>query len=199
MSNKKKNGISENQALDFHSPYGCSKGASEQYVIDYFKTFGIDGIVLRQSCIYGHNQFGIEDQGWIAWMILCFLSDKKIKVFGDGKQVRDILHINDLLELFNIIFKKSKISSRVYNVGGGRNNSISILELLMYLEKNYKRKIKFSFNQPRIGDQKLYISDISKVRKELNWRPKISKQKGIKLILSWMLKNLKAYKKASII
>ena len=98
---------------------------------------------MRQSCIYGHNQFGIEDQGWIAWMILCFLSEKKIKVFGDGKQVRDILHINDLLELFNIIFKKSKISSRVYNVGGGRNNAISILELLMYLEKNYKKKLNF--------------------------------------------------------
>ena len=84
------------------------KGASEQYVIDYFKTFGVDRYRLHQSCIYGHNQFGIEDQGWIAWMILCFLSDKKIKVFGDGKQVRDILHINDLLELFNIILKNLK-------------------------------------------------------------------------------------------
>ena len=199
FSDKKKLGISENQGLDFHSPYGCSKGASEQYIIDYYKTFGIDGVVLRQSCIYGHNQFGIEDQGWIAWMILCFLSEKKIKIFGNGKQVRDILHIDDLLKLFYLIFKKNKVLSRVYNVGGGRNNSISILELLNYLEKNYKKKIKYSFNKARIGDQKLYISDISRVRKELNWIPKISKKKGIKLILDWMSKNLRAYKKASII
>jgi CDP-paratose 2-epimerase len=193
--NKKIQGITEKQNLEFHSPYGCSKGASEQYILDYHKTFGLDGIVLRQSCIYGHNQFGIEDQGWIAWMILCFLKGKSINIFGDGKQVRDILHIDDLLKLFYKIFTISKVKSRVYNVGGGKSNSISILELLNFLKKNYNKKINYTYNQKRVGDQKLYISDISRVKKEINWSPKISKSQGIKLILNWMLKNLDSYKR----
>ena len=190
----KKLGIDENQNLDFQSPYGCSKGASDQYVVDYHRTYGVDGIVLRQSCIYGNNQFGIEDQGWIAWMTLCTIFKKKINIFGNGKQVRDILHINDLVNLFYKISKKENIKSRVFNVGGGSKNSISILELIDYLKKISNEKIKIKYFKERTGDQKIYISNNQRVFKELKWKPKINKNKGIELIYDWIKKNKNEFK-----
>ena len=192
----KKLGIDENQNLDFHSPYGCSKGASDQYVIDYHRTYGVDGIVLRQSCIYGNNQFGIEDQGWIAWMTLCTIFKKRINIFGDGKQVRDILHISDLVSLFYDISKKKKIKSRVFNVGGGLKNSISILELINYLKKISNKKIKIKYFKERTSDQKIYISNNQRIFKELNWKPKINKNEGIKIIYNWIKNNKLQFKKA---
>jgi len=190
----KKLGIDENQNLDFQSPYGCSKGASDQYVIDYHRTFGVDGVVLRQSCIYGNNQFGIEDQGWIAWMTLCTIFKKRINIFGNGKQVRDILHISDLVNLFYEISKKKTIKSRVFNVGGGSKNSISILELIDYLKKISNENIKIKFLKERTGDQKIYISNNQRVFRELKWKPKISKNKGLKLIYDWIKKNKNQFK-----
>jgi CDP-paratose 2-epimerase len=196
---RSKKGIDEKQNLDFKSPYGCSKGASDQYVLDYHKSFNVDGIVLRQSCIYGNNQFGIEDQGWIAWMTLCVIFEKRINIFGNGKQVRDILHVKDLVNLFYLISKKKTLKSRVYNVGGGINNSLSILELINYLKKFHKKNISVKYFKERIGDQKIYISNINKAKKELNWKPHISKIQGIKLIYDWIKKNKKEFSKALII
>jgi len=183
-------GIDENHKTDFHSPYGCSKGAADQYVRDYSRMYGINSYVLRQSCIYGTNQYGIEDQGWLAWFVIASLLGKKITIFGDGKQVRDLLYIDDLNRLFEILVNnKRKIVDRVYNVGGGFNFSLSILELLEILEKTLKRKIKVNFSKWRMGDQKLYISNNTKLKKTFGWEPTIHPQIGIKKLINWVNDN----------
>lgn len=182
-----KKGVNENHNLDFHTPYGCSKGAAEQYVIDYSRIYGLNTIVLRQSCIYGPNQYGLEDQGWIAWITLCAILGKKINIFGNGKQVRDILHVSDLVSLFYLIYKKKNNKSACYNVGGGVKNSISIIELCNFLKK--KKKLKIKLSSVRKGDQKIFISDNSKIQKAFNWKPKISSYEGIEKIYHWLEEN----------
>lgn len=192
----KKNGIDENCNLDFHSPYGCSKGSADQYVIDYKRIYNLDTYVIRQSCIYGPNQYGLQDQGWVAWFMICSILKKKISIFGNGKQVRDILHINDLVELFYKIFKnKKKLSSNVFNCGGGSKNSLSILELLEYINKLNKNKIKYNFKKERQGDQKIFISNNKLLKKSFKWYPKINKFAGIKSLHKWVLSNMDNIKK----
>ena len=133
-------GINEDHNLDFHSPYGCSKGAADQYVVDYARIYNIKTFTLRQSCIYGKFQTGLEDQGWIAWIIQSATKKKKINIFGDGKQVRDALYVTDLIDLYYKLFKLSKkINSNYFNVGGGTNNSISLIELLQWIKKKKTR------------------------------------------------------------
>ena len=190
-------GIDENHKTDFHSPYGCSKGAADQYVRDYSRMYGINSYVLRQSCIYGTNQYGIEDQGWLAWFVIASILGKKITVFGDGKQVRDLLYIEDLNRLFEILAnnKKKKID-RVYNVGGGLNFSLSILELLEILEKILNKKIKVNFSKWRMGDQKIYISNNTKLKKTFGWEPKIHPKIGVKNLISWVNNNKELILKA---
>ena len=188
---KKITGINENFNLDFHSPYGCSKGAADQYVRDYSRIFNINSFVLRQSCIYGHNQFGIEDQGWVAWLIIASIFKKKIKIYGNGKQVRDILFIDDLNKLFEKLALTKKIKSGVYNIGGGKKNSLSIDELVGVLKKNIKNKINYKYENWRKGDQKIFISDNSKIMKDLNWSPKVKKLDGIKKLIKWIESNKK--------
>ena len=129
------NGIKSSEPLDFHSPYGCSKGAADQYTVDYSRIFGLRTFVLRQSCIYGSHQNGTEDQGWIAWFIQSFLNNSPLTIYGNGKQVRDVLHVTDLVDLCEIILK-SNVDSGAYNVGGGVKNSISILEMIDFLTEN---------------------------------------------------------------
>ena len=157
-------GINENNQLDFHSPYGCSKGSAEQYVRDYSRIYTLQTVVFRQSCIYGRHQFGIEDQGWIAWFTIAALLNKPIKLYGNGKQVRDVLFVDDLVDLYYLaITKINKVSGQIYNIGGGQANSISILELFDLLKNNHNLKIHYAKHDIRPGDQKIFISDNSKI------------------------------------
>jgi len=183
-------GISETENLDFHSPYGCSKGSADQYVKDYYRIFGLKSVVFRQSCIYGTQQFGVEDQGWIAWFIIASILNKKINVYGNGKQVRDILWIDDLIELYDISYQNaSKVAGQVFNIGGGKSNTLSILELLTTLSDYNILSEQPVFQDWRPGDQKIYVSDISKIKSTINWEPKISPEIGIKKLIDWVKDN----------
>jgi len=183
--------INENYPLDFYSPYGCSKGAADQYVRDYSRIYKLDTTVLRLSCIYGGMQYGIEDHGWITWLTMLAIFEKKIKIFGDGKQVRDALYIDDLIRLFYKISIKKNIKSEIYNVGGSSKNSLSLLELVDSLEKKLKKKVTFKKYNWRPGDQKIYISNISKVSKELNWKPEVKISQGLDRVIEWVKLNQK--------
>ncbi|MBM3137693.1 MAG: NAD-dependent epimerase/dehydratase family protein [Chloroflexi bacterium] len=180
-------GIDETRGLDFHSPYGCSKGAGDQYVRDYFRIYGIPTVVFRQSCIYGMRQFGIEDQGWVAWFIIALLKNHPITIYGDGKQIRDLLFIDDLLDAYDLaIANISQCRGEVFNVGGGIDNSISIWkEFSKILERISGKQIHVDRKDWRPGDQKVYISDISKIRKVLAWNPKINVEDGITRLYNW--------------
>ena len=184
-------GIPEERSLDFHSPYGCSKGSGDQYAHDYFKIFGLPTIVFRQSCIYGTRQFGVEDQGWIAWFIIALLTGKPITIYGDGKQVRDVLFIDDLLDAYdNAISRKSTSRGKIYNVGGGPKNTLSVWRQFgSILERLNNNKVRVKFGEWRPGDQKIYISDIRKVSNELNWTPRIGVETGIENVFYWAQKN----------
>lgn len=184
-------GIDENFPIDLceHSPYGCSKLASDIYVQDYGHIYGIKTGVFRMSCIYGTRQFGVEDQGWVAWFTIASLLGKKLTIYGDGKQVRDVLYISDLVELFDK-FMGSKLKNAVLNIGGGRKNSLSLLELIKILEGLTGKKVSTSFSDWRASDQKVYISDISKAKKLLNWNPKIHPKTGVKNLFDWVNENM---------
>jgi CDP-paratose 2-epimerase len=182
-----KKGIAENFNLDFHSPYGCSKGAADQYTHDYARIYGLKTIVFRQSCIYGTRQFGNEDQGWVAHFAIRALQGKPITIFGDGKQVRDLLYIDDLIDCFLKAIKNiKKTSGQVYNIGGGRKYSVSLLELISLLEDKLGKKIKFKFRDWRPGDQKIYISDVRKAKKDFGWMPTTSVSNGLNTLLKWL-------------
>ena len=191
---KKKN-VDEKYPLDFYSPYGCSKGSADQYVRDYSRIYGLDTIVLRMSCIYGNMQFGIEDHGWVTWITILSYFKKEIKIFGDGKQVRDLLFIDDLVKLFLKLSKSKKNVNKVYNVGGGIKNSLSIIELIEILEKKLKNKSRYQKYGWRPGDQKIYISNISKIKKEHNWLPKIGVSEGLDMVIKWIQENEASIKK----
>lgn len=184
-------GISEKTLLDFHSPYGCSKGAADQYIHDYSRIYGIPTVVFRQSCIYGPRQFGIEDQGWIAWFIIATSLEKPISIYGDGKQVRDVLYVDDLVRLFEIAVKKINIArGKIYNVGGGAPNTLSVWsEFGPILEKLFGKKIKVTYKDWRPGDQKVYVSDITKVNRELGWKPQVKVTDGITRLYRWVQDN----------
>jgi len=184
-------GVSESFTLDFHSPYGCSKGTGDQYVRDYFRIYGLPTVVLRQSCIYGPRQFGIEDQGWLAWMVIAACTDRPITIYGNGKQVRDVLHVNDLMDGFDKAIQQIDIAAgQVFNIGGGPENTLSIWrEFGPLLEELVDHKIVVSWDEWRPGDQHVYISDIRKINRELNWKPQISIQEGIRDLYSWVQRN----------
>jgi len=187
------NGVSEDRILDFHSPYGCSKGAGDQYVRDYQRIYGIKTIVLRQSCIYGYRQFGVEDQGWVAWFIIASVLKKPITIYGDGLQVRDVLFIDDLVNCYMLAMKNiKKTSGQIYNIGGGPKSVISVWkEFSPKLEKLLGRKIPVKYSDWRPGDQPVFICDISKAKKDFNWSPKITVDDGIKKLFNWVIKNKK--------
>ena len=184
-------GISEETNLDFHSPYGCSKGSADQYVRDYERIYDLPTVVFRQSCIYGPRQFGLEDQGWIAWFIIAITLDKPVTIYGDGKQVRDVLYIDDLVRLFEVAIEKIHLArGKVYNVGGGRKNTLAVWsEFSPILTKLVGKVIKVKFDNWRPGDQKVYISDIRLVEKELGWKPKVKVEEGIRILYNWVQKN----------
>lgn len=184
------NGIPENFPVDLceHTPYGCSKLSGDLYAQDYSKLYGIRTGVFRMSCIYGTRQFGVEDQGWIAWFIIASLLEKELTIYGNGKQVRDVLYVTDVVELFDK-FINSGLKQVVLNTGGGPENTISLLELIALLEKLTGKAIKKKFDDWRPSDQKVYISNIEKARKSLKWEPKIKPAEGIKQLLDWARQN----------
>jgi len=191
-------GISETRGLDFHGPYGCSKGTGDQYTIDWSRIYNLKTVVFRQSGIYGPHQFGIEEQGWLAWFVNAILFDKPVTLYGDGKQVRDILYIDDLLKAYDLALTNiQKTKGKAYNIGGA-SFSLSIWELFEILEKLANKKFKYSFGDWRPGDQKAYISDISKAQKDFNWSPSISPKEGVEKLYSWILKNKAAVKRAGV-
>ena len=184
-------GVNEQETLDFYSPYGCSKGAAEQYVIDYSRTYGMRCVNFRQSCIYGYRQFGNEDQGWAAWFLIRHLIGQPLTIFGNGKQVRDILFVSDLIDAYQLaIAKIDKVTGWSFNVGGGPGNSLSLLEYIDCLEQLTHRKVKYSFSDSRLGDQKVYISDVTRAREHLNWSPRTSINEGLNRLYDWIGSNL---------
>jgi CDP-paratose 2-epimerase len=187
---KYQNGVPENFPIDLceHTPYGCSKLAGDIYVQDYGKLYGIKTGVFRMSCIYGTRQFGVEDQGWVAWFAISSILRKSLTIYGDGKQVRDVLYVTDLIELFDK-FINSKLGSVVLNIGGGPRNTLSLLELIGMVEKATGTKMAVKFSNWRPSDQKVYISDISKAKKLLNWKPKVSPEQGVKMLIEWVRNN----------
>jgi CDP-paratose 2-epimerase len=192
-------GISEEFPLDFHSPYGCSKGAADQYVIDYSRIFGLETVVFRQSCVYGYHQFGIEDQGWVAWFTIASLFDMPITIYGDGKQVRDVLFIDDLIESYWAAIENIHITKgKAYNIGGSQYQ-MSLLELLEYLETFLNKKITPRYSGPRHGDQLVFTSDIRKAKQHFEWTPRIDVKQGVRLLVDWVIANKELFIKAGII
>ncbi|MCH2189811.1 MAG: SDR family NAD(P)-dependent oxidoreductase [Gammaproteobacteria bacterium] len=180
-------GVPEHRSLDFHSPYGCSKGVADQYTIDYARVYGLRTVTLRQSCIYGPRQFGIEDQGWVAWFTIAAMLNKEITVYGNGKQIRDVLHVEDLIEAyFSVIEKSDVISGESLNIGGGPENTLSLLELLGYLESTLEKKITPLWDDWRPGDQPVFVCDLEKAKRTIGWEPKISVEDGVIKLISWV-------------
>jgi CDP-paratose 2-epimerase len=184
-------GVSESQPLDFHSPYGCSKGSADQYVRDYARIYGLRTVVFRQSAIYGYRQFGEEDQGWLAWFIIAAVVGKHITIYGDGKQVRDMLFIDDLLDAYDAARQKiERVSGKVYNIGGGPQNTISVwTEFGPLLERLHGAFIPVSYGDWRPGDQKVCVYDISKAYRELGWQPQVGVQAGVDKLYAWVKDN----------
>ena len=190
FEDKFKNGIPETFPIDLceHTPYGCSKLAADLYVQDYAHVYGLRSGVFRMSCIYGPHQFGVEDQGWIAWFIIATLLCHPITIYGDGKQVRDVLYVSDLINAYDS-FVNSNIKQEVFNVGGGPSNILSLLELLNMIEKFTGKRSKVRFANWRQSDQKVYVSNITKINEKLNWKPETNPEEGIKELAEWLKRN----------
>jgi len=180
-------GISEQRPLDFHSPYGCSKGAADQYVADFARSYGMTTLVFRMSCIYGPRQFGTEDQGWVAHFILRALRGERITLYGDGMQVRDILYIDDLVDAFLLAEQNAlQLRGRAFNMGGGPRNTISLRDLLDRIERLHGTRPSVDFDAWRTGDQRYYVSDTSAFRRETGWQPRVGADEGIALLFDWL-------------
>lgn len=185
-------GISEEQVLDFHSPYGCSKGAADQYVRDYARIYGLRTVVFRQSCIYGTRQFGVEDQGWLAHFCIAAKRKQPISIYGNGKQVRDILWIDDLIAAYDAAYKNiDECTGQVFNIGGGSGNTVSVwLEFRNYLGDLTGQQIEAVSGPWRHGDQKIYVSDIRKAQNMFQWRPAVNVKEGIAQLWQWISDNI---------
>ncbi|MDY6874646.1 MAG: GDP-mannose 4,6-dehydratase [Chloroflexota bacterium] len=184
-------GIPETQPLDFCSPYGCSKGAGDQYVRDYTRIYDLPAVVFRQSCIYGPRQMGVEDQGWVAWFIIAAVTGQPITIYGDGKQVRDVLFVDDLLNAYDAAIAHIDVAAgQVYNVGGGPVNTMSVwAEFGPILERLLGHPIIVPYREWRPGDQRIYVSDIRKAGRELGWRPRMGVEEGIRRLYEWVAAN----------
>jgi CDP-paratose 2-epimerase len=180
-------GIDESRPLDFHSPYGCSKGAADQYVTDYARTYRLPALVFRMSCIYGPHQYGNEDQGWVAHFVIRSLSGKPITIYGDGMQVRDILFIDDLVNAFLLAQQQMKrLAGNVFNIGGGTANTISLLELLDLLAGLHGGDVSVRFEDWRAADQRYYVADTSKFSRLTGWRPRVGVNEGVRRLYDWL-------------
>jgi CDP-paratose 2-epimerase len=180
-------GIGEDRPLDFHSPYGCSKGTADQYVADYARSYGLTTLVFRMSCIYGPRQFGTEDQGWVAHFILRALRGERITLYGDGMQVRDVLYVDDLVDAFLLAEQNAeRLKGRAFNMGGGAGNTISLLDLLDRIERLQGKRPSTAFDAWRTGDQRYYVSDTSAFQRETGWQPRVGSEEGIALLFDWL-------------
>lgn len=188
-------GVSEAQPLDFHSPYGCSKGSADQYVRDYARIYGLRSVVFRQSAIYGYRQFGEEDQGWMAWFVIAAVKNRPITIYGNGKQVRDMLFIDDLVDAYDVALARiDRVAGGVYNIGGGPQNTISVwTEFVPMLEKLHGRGIPVRYDDWRPGDQKVCVYDISKARRELDWAPRVNVELGVEKLYGWVRDNAELF------
>lgn len=183
-------GVNEVQHLDFHSPYGCSKGVADQYTLDYGRIYGLRSVAFRQSCIYGTRQFGIEDQGWVAWFTIAAVLGKEITIYGDGKQIRDILHVEDLVRAYEAaITHANRAAGNAFNIGGGPGNTLSLLELLAHLEHKFGKKIPLTWDTWRPGDQPVFVCDVSRAKNLLGWQPNIGVTAGVDSLTEWVLQN----------
>lgn len=182
-----RNGVSEDRSLDFHTPYGCSKGAADQYVLDYARSFGLRAAVLRMSCIYGQRQMGTEDQGWVAHFLIRALEGKPITIFGDGHQVRDILEISDAVNAYLLAWQQiDNIRGRAFNLGGGVANAVSLNRLVAYMERLLDREVMVEFADWRAGDQRYFVADTLRIDAELGLRPKCGWQDGVGRLARWL-------------
>ena len=183
-------GVAESAPLDFYSPYGCSKGCGDQYVVDYARIYGLRTVVFRQSCIYGAHQFGLEDQGWVAWFTIRAQQGKPVVIYGDGKQVRDILYIDDLIAAYDAAIRRiDAVSGQAYNIGGGPGFTLSLLELIALLDRGHGYRLEHAFGAWRPGDQRVFVSDIRKATAELGWEPKIAPDAGVARLAEWLAGN----------
>ena len=181
-------GVPESWPLDLHSPYGCSKGAGDQYVRDYHRIYGLPTVVFRQSCIYGPRQFGIEDQGWVAWFVISAVLGRGITIYGDGKQVRDLLWVHDLLDAYDLAVEGiDRTAGEVYNLGGGPDRTLSVwTEFGPLLEAVVGHPVAVAFDDWRPGDQKVYVSDVSRFADNTGWRPQVAPDEGIRRLAGWV-------------
>ena len=180
-------GVDEGQPLDFHSPYGCSKGSGDQYVRDYARIYGMKTVSFRQSCIFGTRQFGIEDQGWVAWFCLAATRGQRFTIFGDGRQIRDTLWIDDLIDVYGRALDRiDSVRGEVFNIGGGPANTLSLLELVAILERHFGRPMDPAFADWRPGDQRVFVADIGKAARLLDWAPKVATADGVARLLAWI-------------
>ncbi len=183
----RQHGFGEERPLHFHSPYGCSKGSAGQYVLDYARTFRVPGIVFRMSCIYGPHQFGTEDQGWVAHFIIRGLEQRAITIYGDGRQVRDILFVDDLVNAFLLGQKHiGTLAGEAFNIGGGPRNTISLLELLKQISELQGGELSAEFDEWRTADQRYYVSDIRKFSQATGWVPRVGVRAGIARLYQWL-------------
>lgn len=195
FEDKFKNGIPESFSTDIceHTPYGCSKFTGDIYCQDYGHLYGVQTGVFRMSCIYGTRQFGVEDQGWVAWFTIATILGKSITIYGDGKQVRDVLYVEDLVKAYDAFLNTN--TNGVFNTGGGVGNTVSLLELLDILEELAGKRSPVSFADWRPSDQKVYISDIRKANKKLNWVTEISPHEGVRSLVNWVKDNKNLFQK----
>jgi CDP-paratose 2-epimerase len=189
-------GFAENLPLDFHSPYGCSKGAADQYMLDYHRMFGIRTIVFRHSSMYGGRQFSTYDQGWVGWFCQQAWETKlgrlgePFTISGNGKQVRDLLHADDTVDLYLEAAEKiEKTQGQAFNIGGGMENSLSILELLSFLEEELKVKLNYTRLAPRTSDQKVFVADLRKIKETVGWKPRVDFREGLRRLMDWVKEN----------
>ena len=183
-------GISEQRPLDFCTPYGCSKGVADQYVIDYANSYGIRTAVLRMSCIYGPRQFGTEDQGWVAHFLLKAFAGEPISIFGDGKQVRDVLHVRDATRAYRqLLAGIDTVSGMAFNLGGGPQNAVSLLTMLAEIESISGRPLDLSFHEWRRGDQPYFVTDTRRLRAATQWEPAIDWRSGVRELADWLVDN----------
>jgi CDP-paratose 2-epimerase len=181
------NGVDERRPLDFHTPYGCSKGAADQYVLDYARSFGIPAAVLRMSCIYGPRQMGTEDQGWVAHFLLSALSGHPITIYGDGRQVRDVLHVSDAVSAYRgVLAGIDHLKGQAFNLGGGPRNAVSLRMLLAEIASMTGRKIALHYDRERTGDQPFFVADTRKIEAALGWKAKFTWRDGVRDLADWL-------------
>jgi CDP-paratose 2-epimerase len=179
-------GVNERQPLDLYSPYGCSKGTADQYVHDYSRMFALPTVVFRMSCIAGPRQFGNEDQGWVAHFLYSALDGKQVTIYGDGRQVRDVLCVHDLMRAFGKVREQiEKTAGQIYNVGGGIENSVSLRDVIDEIQHVTGKRLHFETQRPRPGDQLFYVTDFEKLHQHTGWKPQQSVRQTIDAIHAW--------------